>query len=177
MNSPEENRSFPVTKASGYRALTREYSPSDERKSCNGISAGSRHRCPGRTSELEMLIGCSRTSHSGTDVCDMLAAHDSLYWAGVQANAMRLTGIPLEQLIPAPVMTTALLHLAIARETSVRAPRLLNSAWLVDSRISARGREVIGMVGDKFPVTAGSGDSDRRYKRVWSKLQDQRSCT
>jgi hypothetical protein len=54
-----------------------------------------------------------------------------------------LTGIPLEQLIPAPVITTAFLHFAIAVETSDNALRAEKSFLLVDVRSVSRGRVVI----------------------------------
>jgi len=58
----------------------------------------------------------------------------------------RRTGIPLEQLIPAPEITTARLDLATASETSESARRSGNNSCSVEARIASRGNVVVPMV-------------------------------
>lgn len=57
-----------------------------------------------------------------------------------------LTGIPLEQLIPAPLTTITFFAFAIEIETSSSLRRAGNSAWLLEVSKCAKSRCVIGIV-------------------------------
>lgn len=57
------------------------------------------------------------------------------------SKASQLTGIPLEQLIPAPLTVTILLALATAIDTSESWRRAEKSAWSVEHRRWSRASE------------------------------------
>lgn len=71
-------------------------------------------------------------------------------------STAELTGIPLEQLIPAPETTMTRRLLATARETSERALLAGKSVGLVEDERCSKGRWAIGMAFTCRSVIVGS---------------------
>lgn len=72
--------------------------------------------------------------------------------------------MPLEQLMPAPEITTARLLLATAVDTSKRARRWEKSSCSVEESIASRGSEMMPMLGSDESQRTGQGkkESDGR---------------
>lgn len=89
--------------------------------------------------ECERLISCT-LCHCGSDT-KVVAVNR---WC--RRKALGLTGIPLEQLIPAPLTTTTFRAFATATETSDKARLAGKSFRSVEESKWSRGKVVIGIV-------------------------------
>lgn len=139
---PDEKRSLPETKASGYRPLTSEYRPFSERKSWGYVLA------PGYcVAVLKIWVGdgVEGRGGEGRGARGQKGRRPTRAdWTGL---GVLLTGIPDEQLMPAPLTTNTLRAFTTRTLTSERVRRPENSAGSVDARRWERGRWVMGMMG------------------------------